>query len=329
MKSIAFIIPYFGKLPSYFDLWLHTCKANPDIMWFVFTDDKTEYKYPQNVKVKYIEFDEMVLRIKAYFDFQINLKEPYRLCDFKPMYGEIFSEELEKYDFWGYCDIDVMWGDIRKFITDDVLKTYEKIGFQGHMTLYKNTPEVNSRYKLPVNGKELYKEAICSSENKFFDESGMSDIYRAYNIPFFDKVYFANISPLTWSFYLRYFPQGDDYKNKHQLFTWKNGQLKRLYVYNGNIYEEEFMYIHFLRREMKLKYDSMDSLVIYPNDIKDCPKNITAEYIINHSKNNMFLYYIDLIKRKRNKLSVKNIYNYFSHRRKAQITKKTNNEQIM
>ena len=84
MKSIAFIIPYFGKLPYYFDLWLHTCKANPDIIWFVFTDDKTEYKYPQNVKVRYIEFDEMVCRIKTYFDFQINLNEPYRLCDFKP-----------------------------------------------------------------------------------------------------------------------------------------------------------------------------------------------------------------------------------------------------
>ena len=329
MYKIAFIIPYFGKLPYYFDLWLNTCKYNSEITWIMFTDDRTPHDYPQNVKVNYIEFGELVERVKSHYDFGINLSDPYRICDFKVAYGEIFAPELKKYDFWGYCDIDLMWGNIRKFITDDILASYDKIGFQGHMTLYRNNSEVNARYRLPIDGKYVYKEVFASSKNEYFDESGISDIYRAYDIPFYSKVHFANISPLAWSFYLRYFPQSDDYKNKHQIFTWKNGELKRIYTHNNKIFCEEFMYIHFLRREMKLKFKNINDLVIYPNDITDCPPQITESYIIKHSRNNMLVYYLDLIWRKRHKMSVKNIYKYFCHRIKAQKIKKTNNEQIM
>ena len=42
MKSkVTFIIPYFGKLPNYFDLFLKSCKYNGGYRWIVFTDDKT------------------------------------------------------------------------------------------------------------------------------------------------------------------------------------------------------------------------------------------------------------------------------------------------
>ena len=59
MKSICYIVPYFGKLPSGFQLWLMSCKMNPTIDWLIFTDDKTEYDYPENVKVNYCTFDDI------------------------------------------------------------------------------------------------------------------------------------------------------------------------------------------------------------------------------------------------------------------------------
>ena len=51
MKSICYVVPYFGKFPVSFPLWLVSCGANPTVDWLIFTDDTTPYDYPQNVKV--------------------------------------------------------------------------------------------------------------------------------------------------------------------------------------------------------------------------------------------------------------------------------------
>lgn len=147
MYSIAYVVPYFGKFPKGFQFWLLSCKCNPSIDWLIFTDDKTPYDYPENVKVTYWTFDQMKKKVQAIYDFPIFLERPYKLCDFKPAYGEIFADELKDYDFWGHCDIDLVWGNIRKFYTDEVLGQYEKVGFNGHSNLYKNTPEVCARYR--------------------------------------------------------------------------------------------------------------------------------------------------------------------------------------
>ena len=106
MKTIAYIIPYFGKLPEMFDLWLKSCALNPTIDWLLFTNDKTEHQYPNNVKVTYMTFTELVSKIQSKFPFKILVPSPYRLCDYKVAYGHIFEEELNNYDYWGYCDLD-------------------------------------------------------------------------------------------------------------------------------------------------------------------------------------------------------------------------------
>ena len=116
MYSIAYVVPYFGKFPKGFQFWLLSCKCNPSIDWLIFTDDKTPYDYPENVKVTYWTFDQMKKKAQAIYDFPIFLERPYKLCDFKPAYGEIFADELKDYDFWGHCDIDLVWGNIRNFI---------------------------------------------------------------------------------------------------------------------------------------------------------------------------------------------------------------------
>jgi hypothetical protein len=35
-------------------------------------------------------------------------------------YGEIFANELHEYDFWGFSDIDLIWGNIRNFYTEEL-----------------------------------------------------------------------------------------------------------------------------------------------------------------------------------------------------------------
>ena len=44
--KIVMILPYFGKLPNYFDLWLQSAEKNSTIDWLIYTDDFTAYNYP-------------------------------------------------------------------------------------------------------------------------------------------------------------------------------------------------------------------------------------------------------------------------------------------
>lgn len=59
MKKCCFIIPYFGKLPNYFPVFLKSCKENLEFNWLLLTDDKSSYDYPPNFEVIYINFEEL------------------------------------------------------------------------------------------------------------------------------------------------------------------------------------------------------------------------------------------------------------------------------
>lgn len=57
-KKICFIIPYFGDLPKYFQLFLNSCRHNKAYQWILFTDDNTKYIFPENVRKINMKFDE-------------------------------------------------------------------------------------------------------------------------------------------------------------------------------------------------------------------------------------------------------------------------------
>ena len=74
MKEIVFIVPYFGKTPDNFQLWLESCKYNRDIDWFIFSDlllDK--FDVPDNVTIYKYTFDNFKKRLQTYFDYEISL----------------------------------------------------------------------------------------------------------------------------------------------------------------------------------------------------------------------------------------------------------------
>jgi len=144
-NRITFICPYFGKLPEdYFQLWLNSCEVNEFCEWLIFTDDCTNYEYPPNITPIYLEFDEFRELIQKKFSFSIALDNPYKLCDYKPLYGYIFEEKIRDSEFWGYCDIsDCIFGNLKKFLTSEILEQYDKINYLGHMTIYRNDYRLN------------------------------------------------------------------------------------------------------------------------------------------------------------------------------------------
>ena len=160
---VIFIIPYFGILPNYFDLWLKSCEYNPNFNWLIITDDKREFNYPKNVSVIYKSFSEVKIYIEGKFDFKICLERPHKLCDYKPAYGYIFNDLINDYDFWGYCDLDCIFGNLSKYITKEMLEKYDKIFSLGHMTLYRNNKYINSLFMKTINNRLRYREVFSTN----------------------------------------------------------------------------------------------------------------------------------------------------------------------
>lgn len=172
-KSIAIIIPYFGKLPWYFDYFIHSCTYNLSVHFFVITDDQThDKKISINVFIIYKTFEEMKVIMSERLQLKINIDNTYKLCDFKPAYGLIFDDLIEKYDFWGYCDIDIIFGNIRNFITDKILDEYDVFTprhdyLGGYFCLFRNIEKVN---KLFTHSKD-YVKVFSSPLHYCFDET--------------------------------------------------------------------------------------------------------------------------------------------------------------
>jgi hypothetical protein len=175
-KSIALVICYFGKLPWYFHYFVHSCKFNPTVDFFVLTDDRTwPGELPLNVKLICTTINEINILAEEKLGIDVCITSGYKLCDFKPAYGVIFSHLVEGYDFWGHCDIDIIFGDIRSFITDEMLTEHDLISVRhdwlsGCFLLYRNTGKLNRLFE---HSKD-YKKVFAGSEHFCFDETNFA-----------------------------------------------------------------------------------------------------------------------------------------------------------
>ena len=100
-----------------------------------------------NVRIEIVSFNNFKSLIQKKYDFKINIEDAYKLTDFKPAYGEIFQDYIIQYDFWGFTDIDLIYGDFDKFINNEILKSFDKIFVHGHLSIIKNKDSFNSIYK--------------------------------------------------------------------------------------------------------------------------------------------------------------------------------------
>lgn len=175
-KSIALISCYFGKLPWYFGYFIHSCKYNPSIDFYIITDDKGYTKpLPGNITLIHKTLHEISVLATEKLGFGVHIKHGYKLCDFKPAYGFIFGDILTPYDFWGHCDIDIIFGDIREFITVELLENYELISVRhdwlsGCFLLYKNTEKLNTLFLHSTD----YKKVFTSDMHYCFDETNFA-----------------------------------------------------------------------------------------------------------------------------------------------------------
>lgn len=300
MKTLCFIIPYFGKLPCYFNLFLKSCSFNPDYNWIIFTDDQTNFVYPENVKRISMTFDNFKEIVNKKFGMDVNLKRPYKLCDLKPMYGYLFEEYITEYAYWGHCDTDIILGNLKSFLPISFLMKYDKLFCLGHMTIYKNTPTNNRLFMSKYKGEYLYKKILLSEYNNWFDEEWKDDnninqIFLSLGKRVYQNDLSLNINNLYNKFYrIVYtgFQKGSDVHGYTTIFLpnslciWNKGQILWYTNVRKKINIQFFPYIHLQGRKMKgaEKVQDIDIFKIIPDSFEPMESGIESITEQNYNK---------------------------------------------
>lgn len=245
------IIVYLGKWPKWFHLFLESCKRNTNVNFLIFTDQVVTRDNFKNIEFFRFSLAHFNALASLKLNLQIEINDPYKICDLRSAFGVIFDDYLKNYSFWGYTDIDLIFGEIGHYINDDLLDNYEVLTARkeylvGHFTLYRNREDVNCIYKFCEN----YDEIFMSKDYHGFDEcnflwwdliagqnilsmptKGVSMTHLVMNLAAQEKIR-ALFRPLV----LEQDHRGVPF---NRLLLWENGKL------SDDETKEDFLYFHF------------------------------------------------------------------------------------
>lgn len=259
-RSIALVVPYFGKWPHWMEAMLISCKWNSHVDWHFLTDCEEPIDHPENVYFHKSTLEEICKKATKALGFKVHFTRPYKLCDLKPAYGLMFKELLEDYDFWGHCDPDIIWGNIHKFMTPDLLESYDILttrphALAGHFCIYRNTEKISS---LCLETKKWEEMLNDNATSYMLDESFFSRLVEEKESEGEIKVYWSKKLATTGSDQkpvllakqklkrkgMRFFDEvGKPISWRHLLFKGRNFRWENGKTYNA--YGEETMYLHF------------------------------------------------------------------------------------
>lgn len=283
MNKIAVIIPYFGRFPDYFPIWLKSASYNP-IDYFIYTDiDMESYAIPSNVIVKHISFDNIRKQIVSKLDdSSVRLNRYYKLCEYRGAYGLIFDEDLHSYDYWGFGDVDLVWGNALLGLSFEDIFDFQKLFTRGHFCLYKN--DEYSR-KLFCTGRLdsffNYNYVYHTDYECHYDEMDeWNKLIESDGLRVCRDVRYADISYHTYRFCLA--ERNDEAALAKQIYVWEEGRLYGFYLMNEGIKKEEKNYIHLQKRNMELRgdIDFQKPVLIAPNYFSNIRiEDITKDFI--------------------------------------------------
>lgn len=266
--KIAILVPYFGKLPLSFNDWLVSAIDNKGIDFFIFTDQSIVVDLPHNISVTQLDYTEF----KSLFMSKLGILgdfTPYKLCDFKVTYGFVFEEILKKYDYWGYSDIDLVYGDLNKLITRaDIFGVYDKIFDLGHLSFFRNKAEINSLFLRSPEWSYIKQSKIIWVFDEFYNQQlgGINSIvekdgYKLFN----DRSMFTDILPD----YIDFVERLDDGLSCC-FFSFKGNVLKKHYLNRGSVVEIEQIYAHFQKRDYNKIIDRDRGVLLLPLEWDTC-----------------------------------------------------------
>jgi hypothetical protein len=249
--KIILVACYFGKLPPYLPLVLRSMAYNSSIDWLIIGDNMPDTPFPENVKFVLSSMREVAGEIEKHCKTPVILNSSYDFHRLKPMYGHCLDKYFFGYHYWGHIDLDVIFGDLRNFLLDDVLENNDRIYCRGHLSIYRNTREVNCCFMRSAPGAPCYKDILNYNNLCTFDEwDGIWKIFRYYKLKQYHKEVIADIIPPT-KYKITKFEATELQNYPFQIFYWHEGKTFQAYYHReGGLFDREVAYVHFQKRKL-------------------------------------------------------------------------------
>lgn len=237
---IAIVNTYFGTPPAWLPAFLRSCQANPDVQWLIYADFDAGFPTPDNVSIRFLDLRGFNARASAAVGVEIGIDRGTlrKVCDFKPIYGLMFADDLRDFDWWAYSDLDVVWGDIRKFVTDDLLNSHiivsprqRKLG--GHGTFVRNTEANNRTFEIVPDVRAILTNPTCLRLDENILSSHLRELIARSSFKARPKIYWEQEMTITAEYQKALLARGADWR-----MWWREG---RAFDADGR----EVMYLHF------------------------------------------------------------------------------------
>lgn len=133
------IVPWFGPLPKWWPQFNSQLPALEQQGYdFYFSHDLRSFKD----------------RCKRVLDVECPITEgSAKIWDYRPALGMLYADEISGYDWYGHCDLDMVFGRLDHFVTDEMLDhcniltdcQYDYLA--GPFTLYRNRSLVTTIFQ--------------------------------------------------------------------------------------------------------------------------------------------------------------------------------------
>jgi hypothetical protein len=238
---LIMLIPYFGRWPAWINLFIESCKWNPDVHWRFYTDCGEPENKAGNVDYVHVSFEDYLERVSERLGIAFVPTDPYKLCDLRPCLAFIHEREVGGFEFFGYGDIDVIYGNIGRFYTEEIRERFDVLSthperLSGHFAVLRNAPAFRDAFRRIPGYRTLLEQPAHTA----MDEGPFKSVFRSGGTDAFDieKLYFEErystvLSPRGWH---------DGTMNYPQNWFWRRGCLT-----NERDGGREFLYLHFMR----------------------------------------------------------------------------------
>lgn len=249
----AFLVPFFGPLPPYFEFWAKSCEANHErFHWFVYSDQiASSCKFNNAVTMVPYKFEEMREDFSDILHINIPEHNKRKVCDYRIMFYFLRrqKEPLDSFDYIGYTDVDMVYGEIADYLPQNV-EQYAMISANedkpcGPFTLIKR-----QMLNVLLESDEI-KNCLEAEEHLKFDESKkLASLIKNGN-----NALFCQHSPLQ--------PMRSEGFNYKRCFAiWENGKVSVRDCRGNNI---EGAFFHFSRFKGNKKFKIRGDVIKNPS----------------------------------------------------------------
>lgn len=118
MRPLVVMIVYFGDLPPWLPITLHSMALNGNVSFVVINDMQPPTVLPPNVRFETISWAAMQRRLSLMLTpanaSSVHYTEHYKANDIKPLAPSLYPELVAGYEWWAWADLDVVFGDLLK-----------------------------------------------------------------------------------------------------------------------------------------------------------------------------------------------------------------------